>query len=561
MTLTNLAASPSINVYAADGSGTLTTPTGSATASSTGNTIVFTYTAATGGISNGAFTVDVPAGLERAVDDRECQRLHDLECRHGVDLESNDHRFRAGPSPAAADARFHLPGRRRAASGSGSQDADRSDVDRHPDLAGAGALDQRRLADEPRLLAEHLDHGHDASDRPHPHPERRRQRLHRGQTAYFRAGVAGSFDLSASSSDGESGVASYSFPALGSGWSASGSDPGRSYSFTGSAVDPSEPNNVTATNGAGLSSSPSSFTVTADGAAPITSIACTSGCSGWHTSAPVTITLTPSDSGSGSAQTTYTTDGSDPTTSPTAQLYGAPFTLSSSATVKFFSTDNVGNAESVGSQLVQVDTSAPGAPGLSLSAGANAFVSGSTVYFRSGAAGSFDVSASSSDSESGVASYSFPALGSGWSASGSDPSRTFSFGTSAVDPSEPNNVTATNKAGLTSSATSFTVTADGTAPSTSIQCNGAACSGWYTTSPVSVTLSATDAGSGLANIKYTTDGSDPTTSGTAVVYSGAFNVSGTRRPSSTRPPTRSATSSRSARRRSRSTRRRRARPA
>src|SRR5205807_1753880 len=132
--------------------------------------------------------------------------------------------------------------------------------------------------------------------------------------------------------------------------------------------------------------------------------------------------------------------------------------------------------------------------------------SGSTVYFRSGAAGSFDVTANSSDAESGVASYSLPGLGSGWSASGSDPSRTYSFSSSAVDPTEPNHVTATNNAGLTSGATSFTVTADGTAPSTSIQCNGGACSnGWYTSSPVSVTLSASDGGSLVTPHDYTTD--------------------------------------------------------
>src|SRR5204863_515692 len=83
-----------------------------------------------------------------------------------------------------------------------------------------------------------------------------------------------------SSADSESGVASYSFPNLGSGWSASGSDPSRTYSFSASAVDPGEPNDVTATNNAGLTSNPSSFTVTADSAAPITSVACTGGCAG-----------------------------------------------------------------------------------------------------------------------------------------------------------------------------------------------------------------------------------------------------------------------------------------
>src|SRR5205807_8085216 len=60
--LANLGSSPSITVYAADGSGTLTTPTSIVTASQTGRTITFTYTAAAGGISNGSVTLVVPSG-------------------------------------------------------------------------------------------------------------------------------------------------------------------------------------------------------------------------------------------------------------------------------------------------------------------------------------------------------------------------------------------------------------------------------------------------------------------------------------------------------------------
>jgi hypothetical protein len=52
----------SATTFAADGSGTLTTPTSSVTAGSTGNTIAFTYTAAAGGISGGAVTIGVPSG-------------------------------------------------------------------------------------------------------------------------------------------------------------------------------------------------------------------------------------------------------------------------------------------------------------------------------------------------------------------------------------------------------------------------------------------------------------------------------------------------------------------
>src|SRR5205814_2317993 len=61
-TLTNLGTSPGVTVYAADGSGTLTTGTSSVSASQTGRTITFTYTAAAGGISNGSVTLVVQAG-------------------------------------------------------------------------------------------------------------------------------------------------------------------------------------------------------------------------------------------------------------------------------------------------------------------------------------------------------------------------------------------------------------------------------------------------------------------------------------------------------------------
>ena len=68
---------------------------------------------------------------------------------------------------------------------------------------------------------------------------------------------------------------------------------------------------------------------------------------------------------------------------------------------------------------------------------------------------------------------------------------------------------------------------DTTPPTTTISCNGLTCATGYYNAAVSATLSATDmGGSGLKEIRYTTDGSDPTaTSGT--VYSGPFSVAAT----------------------------------
>jgi hypothetical protein len=60
--LTSLASSPYVNVYAADGSGTLTIPDTNVAADSTENTLRFTYTAPTGGVSDGTATITVPPG-------------------------------------------------------------------------------------------------------------------------------------------------------------------------------------------------------------------------------------------------------------------------------------------------------------------------------------------------------------------------------------------------------------------------------------------------------------------------------------------------------------------
>ena len=65
---------------------------------------------------------------------------------------------------------------------------------------------------------------------------------------------------------------------------------------------------------------------------------------------------------------------------------------------------------------------------------------------------------------------------------------------------------------------------DTSAPTTTIACNGAACSSTPYTGLVSVTFSATDTGTGPASTHYTLDGSDPTLA--SPTYTGAFNVNG-----------------------------------
>lgn len=100
-----------------------------------------------------------------------------------------------------------------------------------------------------------------------------------------------------------------------------------------------------------------------DTIAPTAAISCNSAkCSaGWYNTVPVTIALSATDNsgGSGVNATIYTTDGSNPQTSGTAKIYTGPFTLSQTATVKYYAIDNASNSGSVQSQTIQIDATAP----------------------------------------------------------------------------------------------------------------------------------------------------------------------------------------------------------
>src|SRR5207253_508219 len=149
----------------------------------------------------------------------------------------------------------------------------------------------------------------------------------------------------------------------------------------------------------------------------------------------------------------------------------------------------------------------------------HASATGSPIHPPPPARRSSALGGSSTDAQSGVASYAYPSLGSGWSGTGG----AYAFSGSAVDPAEPLNVTSTDVAGNTSSATGFTVTPDASAPVSTVVCNGGACSsGWYGASPVAVSLAASDSGSGLDRILYSTDGSAP-----SLVYGGPIQISST----------------------------------
>src|SRR5204862_522185 len=114
--------------------------------------------------------------------------------------------------------------------------------------------------------------------------------------------------------------------------------------------------------------------------------------------------LTADATGSGINRIKYSTDGSDPTISGTAEVYAGAFTISAqgTTTVKFYATDVAANASAVQSQAVKIDTTAPTGGALTVN-GTAASGAGTAGYNSSG---SFTISAISdyTDAGSGLAS-------------------------------------------------------------------------------------------------------------------------------------------------------------
>ena len=289
-----------------------------------------------------------------------------------------------------------------------------------------------------------------------------------GTTAFYRPAGTGSFDVTASSTDGQSGILDYSFPVL-AGFTGSGAGATRTYTL----ATPTEPNGakpVTARNQALLSSTATNFTLTSDstgptgGALTVNGTVATGGGSGsYDNDGNVTIGLrTDYNADGGSGVNTSTLTREDGTlNADVCSAYGAPTTLvgtpaqSGLATgcyrYTLTGTDNVGNATAI-TTVVKVDLTDPTAPSLSLAdTSADVHTTGTTAFYRPAGSGSFDVTASSTDGQSGIASYSFPALA-GFTLSGSGGARTYTLAT-PTEPDGAKTVTANNNAGRTNSST------------------------------------------------------------------------------------------------------------
>jgi peptidoglycan/xylan/chitin deacetylase (PgdA/CDA1 family) len=254
--------------------------------------------------------------------------------------------------------------------------------------------------------------------------------------------------------------------------------------------------------------------VVSDKTAPSSSIMCNgTSCSSWYNQA-VSVSLSATDAGTGVAAIRYTTDGSDPTSSST--LYTGAFTVSTTSTVKYRAWDAAGNAESTKSQLIQFDFTPP----VSAIACNNAACSSNTYT----APVNVSLSATDSGGSGGTEIH--------YETNGSDPTI---FSPLYIAPFTVSTTTtvkyrAWDKAGNAEATKSQLIqvntnTVDTTPPTSTIACNGAACSSAWYGPPVSVALSATDPDDSVAAIRYTTDGSVPTTS--SALYAGPFNISTT----------------------------------
>ena len=220
------------------------------------------------------------------------------------------------------------------------------------------------------------------------------------------------------------------------------------------------------------------------------------GDSGWSTG-PVTVTLKPSDAGSGVAVTYYTIDG-------TRHTYSGPFEVSAegSHAVTYWSVDALGNTESPSSGYVNIDGTPPqtGAAGLA----ANAHSGWST--------GPVTVTLKPSDTGSGVAVTYYTIDGIQHTYSG--PFEVSAEGSHAVT------YWSVDTAGNQEQAGAGYVNIDSTPPQTGAAGLVASARSGWSTGLVTVTLKPSDAGCGVQATYYTIDG------GGQQSYTGPFQISG-----------------------------------
>jgi Bacterial Ig domain/Chitobiase/beta-hexosaminidase C-terminal domain len=269
---------------------------------------------------------------------------------------------------------------------------------------------------------------------------------------------------------------------------------------------------------AGNPTTSSSATVTvsnADTTPPTSTISCNAAaCANWYNAAvSVSLSATDNPGGSGVKQIRYTTNGTDPTAT-TGTVYSGVFSVGVTTTVKYRAFDNAGNAEAVNTQLIQIDTVAP----------ASTIACNGTTCSSSYYTAPVSVTLAATDTGgSGVQQIRY-------TTDGSDPTTTNGTvynGAFTLSSTTTVKYRAFDNAGNAEAINAPLIRVDTVAPTSTISCNGASCASAYKAA-VSVSLLATDnsGGSGVQQIRYTTNGSDPTST-TGTVYSAPFTVSST----------------------------------
>ena len=253
-----------------------------------------------------------------------------------------------------------------------------------------------------------------------------------GSTVYYRPGAAsGAFTVTGSATDAFSGIASYAFPTFPAGWtSAAGTLGVNTYSWASPGPSAPGSQSVTAGNNAGVSSSSGSFALVADSTAPAGgTVGYTSG---YFTTASVSVTFTKgTDGGSGLNTTSGLLQRADATlsagacgsfsafatiaTDPTSAYADSGVSTGNCYQYRYLVSDNVGNqAAYTNAGIAKVDTQAP-VNALSLATSSGASLSGTTLYFKGNAAGSFKFVNTLNDAASGPASATFPVVATtGW---------------------------------------------------------------------------------------------------------------------------------------------------
>jgi PKD repeat protein len=313
-----------------------------------------------------------------------------------------------------------------------------------------------------------------------------------GDTVYIdpQSGNSGAFTVSASTSDPLSPIKNVAFPTLsgfGSGGGTLTETPYRStYGWSGAGATAAGAQTVTATNAAGLSAS-SSFEVVPDTTPPSGGALSVNGTAGnaagtssYNTTGSFAIARTEyseaqSASQSGLRSSTLTV-ASAPLSGNVCGTFGAPTIIAGNPSQSepagcyrytLSGVDNVGNQASIGTTVL-VDTSTPTTPSLSFSGlSASTYYKSSTnaLYFSPAAGGAFSLLASSSDSVTGIAGYTFGSLSAyGFSGTQSGGQMAYVFGTSAVQPPSGPTVYATSNAGASSATANYALILDNTPP-------------------------------------------------------------------------------------------------